>query len=171
MCMWVWGCVQVPVFYHLPVLIIHLPQVVPRQDTFDSLQRKKKGVSIADPTVIFGHLNIAPKSPANLDESSEFTRCLTPEEIYKLNQRHKPPTPTERLKLFSFTKRHLRLPFRSKAKKKELSLGLQRSSSEGKKEIKIAMSPLWGQRARKATPSPPPLAPQPAVEKEKVTGK
>ena len=65
-------------------------------------------LSVADPT------DYIPQS--GFEESSEFTRRLTSEEILHLNQRQQLHSPSDRLRLFSFTKRHLKLPF-SRSKK------------------------------------------------------
>ena len=65
-------------------------------------------LSVADPT------DYMPQS--GFEESSEFTRRLTSEEILHLNQRQQLHSPSDRLRLFSFTKRHLKLPF-SRSKK------------------------------------------------------
>lgn len=74
------------------------------EQRFNSLQqRKRAAVSVADPTDY--------TKQSTLEESSEFTRRLTPEEILQLNQRRPLQSPSEGLKLFSFTKRHLKLPF------------------------------------------------------------
>ena len=95
--------------------------VVPRErpegdHVSSSLKRRKRSaVSIADPMHITRHLQLSP--PPGFDESSEFTQGLTPDEIYRLNQQRELPSPSERLRLFSFTKRHLRLPFRLRGKK------------------------------------------------------
>ena len=84
----------------------------------NSLQRRKREiVSIADPMNFTGHLKLT--QPALFEESSEFTRCLSPEEIYQLNRHREVPSPSERLRLFSFTKRRLRLPFRLRGKKEK----------------------------------------------------
>lgn len=56
----------------------------------------------------------------SLEDSSEFTKGLSTDEISRLNQRQTLPSPSERMRLFSFHKRHLRLPFsRHKGKKGE----------------------------------------------------
>ena len=86
----------------------------------NSLQRRKREiVSIADPMNFTGHLKLKVTQPALFEESSEFTRCLSPEEIYQLNQHREVPSPFERLRLFSFTKRRLRLPFRLRGRKEK----------------------------------------------------
>ena len=86
----------------------------------NSLQRRKREiVSIADPMNFTGHLKLKLTRPALFEESSEFTRCLSPDEIYQLNQHREVPSPSERLRLFSFTKRRLRLPFRLRGKKEK----------------------------------------------------
>ena len=92
--------------------LTHLVQVVPREymsneHYFSSLQRRRRAaVSVADPTDI------------GLEDSSEFTKGLSTEEIARLNQRPNMRSPAERHnRVFSFHKRHLKLPFRSKGKK------------------------------------------------------
>lgn len=88
-------------------------QVVHREDQrFGSLQQRKRvAVSVADP------LDYLAQSPP-IETSSELTRRLTSEEILQLNQRQSLQSPSDRLRLFSFTKRHLKLPFsRSKNKR------------------------------------------------------
>lgn len=55
---------------------------------------------------------------ASLDESSDLTTALSPAEILKLNRQHRRDfSPSDRLRLFSFTKRHLKLPFLARGKK------------------------------------------------------
>lgn len=103
------------------LLVMFTQVVVPRErpegdHVSSSLNRRKRSaVSIADPMHITRHLQLSP--PPGFDESSEFTQGLTPDEIYQLNQQRELPSPSERLRLFSFTKRHLRLPFRLRGKK------------------------------------------------------
>ena len=57
------------------------------------------------------------KNRGMLEESSELTHALTSEEIVGLNQRRPVTSPSEKLRLFSFTKRHLKLPFKGKGKR------------------------------------------------------
>ena len=57
--------------------------------------------------------------PLSLEESSEFTGGLMSEEILQLNQRQPLHSPSDRLRLFSFTKRHLKLPFSRSRKQKD----------------------------------------------------
>ena len=79
---------------------------------YNSLQkRKRSAVSLADP------MDVLKKQAGPLEVSSEFTRCLTPDEIVNLNQHRSITSPSERMRLFSFTRRHLKLPF-SKSKGK-----------------------------------------------------
>lgn len=88
-------------------------KVVHREDQrYGSLQQRKRvAVSVVDPVEYFAHT-----SP--IEASSEFTRRLTSEEILHLNQRQPLHSPSDRTRLFSFTKRHLKLPFsRSKNKR------------------------------------------------------
>ena len=124
----------------------------------NSLQRRKREiVSIADPMNFTGHLKLT--QPALFEESSEFTRCLSPEEIYQLNQHREVPSPSERLRLFSFTKRRLRLPFRlrgqkekdkellspptPKMKKTPLSLSALPDKTEGKAQETVNQHLKW----------------------------
>ena len=96
--------------------------------SYQSLGKKKKRnvVSVADPTDIITNLQLA---HIPIDESSELTQGLTAEDVRQLNQkRERMPSPAERLKLFSFTKRHLRLPF-------------SRGKSKKEKHVKLASSP------------------------------
>lgn len=87
-------------------------QVIHREEhRYGSLQqRKRAALSVADPTDY---------SPRSLEESSEFTSGLTSEEILQLNQRQPLHSPSDRLRLFSFTKRHLKLPFSRSRKQKD----------------------------------------------------
>lgn len=94
-------------------------QVVPREylsseHYHNSMRnRRRAAVSVADPTDVS-------LPPFSLEDSSEFTKGLSTEEITRLNQRQTLPSPSERLRLFSFHKRHLRLPFsRHRGKKTE----------------------------------------------------
>jgi hypothetical protein len=87
---------------------------------------KRSVVSIADPTDIITNLQLA---HIPLEGSSELTQGLGIEEVHRLNQKpERIRSPVDRLKLFSFSKRHLRLPF---------------SRGKGKKEkhVKLAVSP------------------------------
>lgn len=90
-----------------------LYQVVHRDEQrFGSLQQRKRvAVSVADP------MDYLTQSP--IDTSSEFTRRLTSEEILQLNQRQPLQSPSDRLRLFSFTKRHLKLPFSRNKNKRD----------------------------------------------------
>ena len=103
-------------------------------------RRKRTAVSIADPMDIVGNMEYV-RPVANLEESSELTRCLSPEEIYRLNRQRRLPAPTERLRLFSFTKRRLKLPFRPWSKKHQDSVSLSRSTSKEGKHSKKSPSP------------------------------
>ena len=106
----------------------------------NSLQRRKREiVSIADPMNFTGHLKLT--QPALFEESSEFTRCLTPDEIYQLNQHREVPSPSERLRLFSFTKRRLRLPFRLRGKK-EKDKELTSPPTPKMKKVPLSLSAL-----------------------------
>ena len=89
-------------------------------------KKKRNVVSVADPTDILTNLQLA---HIPLDESSELTQGLGIVNVRRLNQKHeRMRSPADRLKLFSFSKRHLRLPF---------------SRGKGKKEkhVKLAPSP------------------------------
>ena len=84
---------------------------------FNSIQkRKRSAVSLADP------MDVLKKQGGSLETSSEFTRCLTPDEIVNLNQRRSITSPSERMRLFSFTRRHLKLPFSKSKGKREKDL-------------------------------------------------
>ncbi len=90
-------------------------QVVPREyqssEYYHGMQRRRRAaVSVADPTDM---------SITTLEDSSDFTKGLTTEEIARLNQRKTLSSPSERIGLFSFHKRHLnlKLPFRHRGKK------------------------------------------------------
>ena len=100
----------IPSQLNICVCVCVCVQVVHRDEhRFGSLQQRKRvALSVADPT------DYIPQS--SLEESSEFTRRLTSEEILHLNQRQQLHSPSDRLRLFSFTKRHLKLPF-SRSKK------------------------------------------------------
>ena len=94
-------------------------QVVPReyQSTehhHNSLRhRKRSALSLADPVEMLKTRGIH-----SLEESSELTRCLTPEEIVNLNQGRPSGSPSDRARLFSFTK-NLRNPFSKSRGKRE----------------------------------------------------
>ena len=103
-------------------------------------RRKRAAVSIADPMDIVGNMEYV-RPVANLEESSELTRCLSPEEVYRLNQQRRLPAPTDRLRLFSFTKRRLKLPFRPWSKKHHDGVSLSRSASKERKLLKKSPSP------------------------------
>ena len=78
--------------------------------------KKRNVVSVADPTDILTNLHL---THFPLEQSSELTQGLPPDEIRRLNQKPE-RSPSDRLKLFSFSKRHLRLPFsRGKGKKEK----------------------------------------------------
>ena len=111
-------------------------QVVTRDNQTESFKRRKRvAMSVADPTDIVGNMEYL-RPVVSIEESSELTRCLSPEEIYRLNQQRRLPASTERLRLFSFTKRHLKLPFRPWAKKHS-DVSFSRSpSKEGKRSKK-----------------------------------
>lgn len=102
--------------------------MVPRQHAsaenhYSSLQkRKRSALSLADPADMLKYTHAAAAGGVGggggLQDSSEFTRCLTADEIAGLNQpRPAATSPSERFRLFSFGKRNLRLPF-SKGKGK-----------------------------------------------------
>lgn len=64
-----------------------------------------------------------------MEDSSELTRGLGLHDVRRLNQKQEQiRVPVDRLKLFSFSKRHLRLPFSRGKTKKE-------------KHVKLASSP------------------------------
>ena len=91
-------------------------------------------MSVADPTDILTNLQLA---HIPVEESSELTRGLGFEEVHRLNQkRERIRSPADRLKLFSFSKRHLKLPFsRGKGKKEKhvkLSLTPEKTSPKRK---------------------------------------
>lgn len=99
---------------------MYVSQVVPREyqsseHHFNSVQRRKRGaMSLADP------LDIMKRGGPALEESSELTRCLTPEEVENLNQGRGSGSPNDRARLFSFT-RGLKNPFsKSRRRDKEL---------------------------------------------------
>lgn len=98
---------------HTTRVFVRYEQVVHREEQrFGSLQQRKRvAVSVADPT------DYLAQSP--VDSSSEFTRRLTSEEIIQLNQRQPLQSPSDRLRLFSFTKRHLKLPFSRNKNKRD----------------------------------------------------
>ena len=103
-----------------------MPQVVRREyksseDHFNSIQRRKRSaISLADPMDLKSQRG---GGVATLEESSEFTRCLTPEEVMNLNQQRSSITsPSERMRLFSFSRRRLKLPFSKSKGKKEKDL-------------------------------------------------
>ncbi len=68
--------------------------------------RRRAAVSVADPTDM---------TVNTLEDSSELTKGLTTDQIAELNQNK--TSPSERMGLFSFHKRHLKLPFRHRGKK------------------------------------------------------
>ena len=95
---------------------------------------KRSVVSVADPTDILTNLQLA---HIPMEESSELTRGLGIEEVHRLNQKpERIRSPADRLKLFSFSKRHLKLPFsRGKGKKEKhvkLSLTPEKTSPKRK---------------------------------------
>lgn len=92
-------------------------QVVPREylsseHYFNSLRNRRAAYSVTDPLDITFH-------PIALEDSSEFTKGLSTDEISRLNQRRMFSSPSERVRLFPFHKRHLKLPFRHKGRKAE----------------------------------------------------
>ncbi len=96
---------------------VFVSQVVPREyqsseHHYNSVQRRKRGaMSLADP------LDIMKRGGPTLEESSELTRCLTPEEVENLNQGRGSGSPNDRVRLFSFT-RGLKNPF-SKSRRRD----------------------------------------------------
>ena len=89
--------------------------------------KKRNIVSVADPTDLLTNLHLAHIS---METSSELTQDLSHDDVHKLN--HKPErlhSPQDRLKLFSFSRRHLRLPFVGRGKGKR------------EKHVKLAPSP------------------------------
>ena len=98
-------------------------------------QRKRVAVSVADPMDY-----LSSQSP--VETSSEFTRRLTSEEILHLNQRQPLQSPSDRLRLFSFTKRHLKLPF-SRSKKR----GDKEKPTSPEKELYKSMTPSKQKRS------------------------
>ncbi len=98
-------------------------------------QRKRVALSVADPT------DYIPQSP--FEESSEFTRRLTSEEILHLNQRQQLHSPSDRLRLFSFTKRHLKLPFSRSKKQRDKD----KPASSPEKEPFKSLTPLKQKRS------------------------
>ena len=96
--------------------------------------KKRNVVSVADPTDILTNLHL-PRYP--LEQSSELTQGLGPDDVRRLNNRQRGEerysSPPDRLKLFSFSKRHLRLPFsRGKGKREE---------HKGKREKHVKLPP------------------------------
>jgi hypothetical protein len=96
--------------------------------------KKRNVVSVADPTDILTNLHLA-RYP--LEQSSELTQGLGPDDVRRLNNRQRGEeryrSPPDRLKLFSFSKRHLRLPFsRGKGKREE---------HKGKREKHVKLPP------------------------------
>ena len=89
--------------------------------------KKRNVVSVADPTDILTNLHLA-RYP--LEQSSELTQDLGPDDVQRLNQKRQEDVqyrpPPDRLKLFSFSKRHLRLPF---------------SRGKGKREKRVKLAP------------------------------
>ena len=86
-----------------------VPRYTSGELNYNSLeQRKRSALSLVDPMEVLKR-----RGPSSLEESTELTRCLTPEEIMTLNQQQSDFSPSERHRLFSFPKKkhHLKLPF------------------------------------------------------------
>ena len=118
---------------------MYVSQIIDREEyRFNSLQQRKRvALSVADPT------EFLPQS--SFEESSEFTRRLTSEEILQLNQRQPLHSPSDRLRLFAFTKRHLKLPF-SRSKK-------QRDRDKPASPEKEPFKSLTPQKQKRSSPT------------------
>ena len=116
------------------------------EQRFSSLQRRKRAaISLAAPSDILKY------SP--LDESSDLTRGLTPEEIIRLNQRQPIPSPSERLRLFSFSKRRLRLPFSRSRGKKEKEKEKEKEREKLASPDKDLSTPPTPSRQKRSSPT------------------
>ena len=112
-------------------------------------KKKRNIVSVADPTDIISNLQLA---QIPLEESSELTRGLSPEDVHRLNRKQeRMRSPSDRLKLFSFSKRHLRLPFgRGRSKREKQGNAQEKTTSSPKRKSSKHDSSVRNKRLSRA---------------------
>lgn len=112
-------------------------------------KKKRNIVSVADPTDIISNLQLA---QIPLEESSELTRGLSPEDVHRLNRKQeRMRSPSDRLKLFSFSKRHLRLPFgRGRSKREKQGNAQEKTTSSPKRKSAKQDSSIRNKRLSRA---------------------